>query len=203
MKKFGSVVLGLGFLLLLLAGCTNTMETPTSKVEEFLGKYQRLDDDVTSQLDGVLADDKSMSDEQKEEYRAILEKQYQNLSYKIENEEIDGDNATVDVEIEVLDYATTIQKAKEYYDQHKDEIEKEADKEQSDNDNVVEDATEGVEEAVEESAAYIDYKLKELKSVSDTTTYTLTFYLTKEDGEWKIDDLSDLDLQKIHGLYEG
>ena len=109
MKKFGSVVLGLGFLLLLLAGCTNTMETPTSKVEEFLGKYQRLDDDVTSQLDGVLADDKSMSDEQKEEYRAILEKQYQNLSYKIENEEIDGDNATVDVEIEVLDYATTIQ----------------------------------------------------------------------------------------------
>ena len=85
----------------------------------------------------------------------------------------------------------------------KDEIEKEADKEQSDNDNVVEDATEGVEEAVEESAAYIDYKLKELKSVSDTTTYTLTFYLTKEDGEWKIDDLSDLDLQKIHGLYEG
>lgn len=203
MKKFGSVVLGLGFLLLLLAGCTNTMETPTSKVEEFLGKYQRLDDDVTSQLDGVLADDKSMSDEQKEEYRAILEKQYQNLSYKIENEEIDGDNATVDVEIEVLDYATTIQKAKEYYDQHKDEIEKEADKEQSDNDNVVEDATEGVEEAVEESAAYIDYKLKELKSVSDTTTYTLTFYLTKEDGEWKIDDSSDLDLQKIHGLYEG
>ncbi len=203
MKKFGSVVLGLGFLLLLLAGCTNTMDTPTSKVEEFLGKYQRLDDDVTSQLDGVLADDKSMSDEQKEEYRAILEKQYQNLSYKIENEEIDGDNATVDVEIEVLDYATTIQKAKEYYDQHKDEIEKEADKEQSDNDNVVEDATEGVEEAVEESAAYIDYKLKELKSVSDTTTYTLTFYLTKEDGEWKIDDLSDLDLQKIHGLYEG
>lgn len=203
MKKFGSVVLGLGFLLLLLAGCTNTMETPTSKVEEFLGKYQRLDDDVTSQLDGVLADDKSMSDEQKEEYRAILEKQYQNLSYKIENEEIDGDNATVDVEIEVLDYATTIQKAKEYYDQHKDEIEKEADKEQSDNDNVVEDATEGVEEAVEESAAYIDYKLKELQSVADTTTYTITFYLMKEDGEWKLQDISDLDLQKIHGLYEG
>ena len=54
-----------------------------------------------------------------------------------------------------------------------------------------------------ESAAYIDYKLKELESVSDTTTYTITFHLTKEDGEWQIQDLSDLDLEKIHGLYEG
>ena len=203
MKKFASVVLFFGVLLLLLSGCSNAMDTPTSKVEEFLGKYQRMDDDVVSQLDQVLKDDDSMNDDQKEEYRSILEKQYQNLSYKIENEEINGDNATVDVEIEVLDYATTIAKAKEYYEEHKDEIEKENQEEQSDNDNVVEDATEGVEEAVEESAAYIDYKLKELKSVSDTTTYNITFYLTKEDGEWKLQDLSDLDLRKIHGLYEG
>ena len=203
MKKFGTIVLGVGFFMLLVAGCTNTMETPTTKVEEYLGKYQRLDDDVSTQLDQVLDDDNTMSDDQKDQYRALMEKQYQNLSYKIENEEINGDSATVDVEIEVLDYATTIADAKEYYQEHKDEIEKENDQEQSDNDNVVEDAVEGTEEAIEKSAAFIDYKLKELESVSDTTTYTITFHLTKEDGEWQIQNLSDLDLEKIHGLYEG
>lgn len=203
MKKFGTIVLGVGFFMLLVAGCTNTMETPTTKVEEYLGKYQRLDDDVSTQLDQVLDDDNTMSDDQKDQYRSLMEKQYQNLSYKIENEEINRDSATVDVEIEVLDYATTIADAKEYYQEHKDEIEKENDQEQSDNDNVVEDAVEGTEEAIEKSAAFIDYKLKELESVSDTTTYTITFHLTKEDGEWQIQNLSDLDLEKIHGLYEG
>lgn len=203
MKRFGKVVLGFGFLLLLVAGCSNTMNTPTSKVEEFLGKYQSMDSDVATQLDQVISDDDTMNDDQKEKYRALMEKQYQNLSYKINNEEIDGDNATVDVEIEVLDYATTINKAKEYYDEHKDEIEEEYNQKQSDNDNVVEDATEGVEEAVEESSSYIDYKIKELEAVTDTTTYTITFYLTKEDGDWELQDISDLDLQKIHGLYEG
>ena len=202
MKKFGTIVLGVGFFMLLVAGCTNTMETPTTKVEEYLGKYQRLDDEVSTQLDQVLDDDNTMSDDQKDQYRALMEKQYQNLSYKIESEEINGDSATVDVEIEVLDYATTIADAKEYYQEHKDEIEKENDQEQSDNDNVVEDAVEGTEDAIEKSAAFIDYKLKELESVSDTTTYTITFYLTKEDGEWQIQNLSDLDLEKIHGLYE-
>ena len=203
MKKFGTIVLGVGFFMLLVAGCTNTMETPTTKVEEYLGKYQRLDDEVSTQLDQVLDDDNTMSDDQKDQYRALMEKQYQNLSYKIESEEINGDSATVDVEIEVLDYATTIADAKEYYQEHKDEIEKENDQEQSDNDNVVEDAVEGTEDAIEKSAAFIDYKLKELESVSDTTTYTITFHLTKEDGEWQIQNLSDLDLEKIHGLYEG
>ena len=203
MKKFGTIVLGVGFFMLLVAGCTNTMETPTTKVEEYLGKYQRLDDDVSTQLDQVLDDDNTMSDDQKDQYRALMEKQYQNLSYKIENEEINGDSATVDVEIEVLDYATTIADAKEYYQEHKDEIEKENDQEQSDNDNVVEDAVEGTEEAIEKSAAFIDYKLKELESVSDTTTYTITFHLTKEYGEWQLQNLYDLDLEKIHGLYEG
>lgn len=202
MKKIGKIVLGFLFLLILV-GCNNSMNTPTSKVEEFLGKYQSMDSDVTTQLEQVLSDDTTMSDEQKEDYKALMEKQYQNLSYKIENEDIEGDSATVDVEIEVLDYATSIAKSKEYYEEHKDEIEKENDKEQSDNDNVLEDAAEGVEEVTEESAAYIDYKFKELQSVADTTTYTITFYLTKEDGEWKLQDISDLDLQKIHGLYEG
>lgn len=187
MKKVMKIFLVVIFSLFIV-GCGNTMSTPTNKVEEFLGKYQNMDDDVTIQLDEVL-DSEDMSNEQKEKYRSILEKQYQNLSYKIKNEEINGDNATVDVEIKVLDYATTINDAKKYYEEHKD--------------NVVEDAVQGVEEALEKSAAYIDYKLKELENVTDTISYDITFYLSKENGKWKIQDLSDVDLKKIHGLYEG
>ena len=203
MKKYGKIVLGFLFLLVVVAGCSNTMNTPTSKVEEFFSKYQNMDDDVATQLDQVLKDDTTMSDEQKEKYRALMEKQNQNLSYKIEDETINGDNATVDVEIKVLDYATTINNAKKYYEEHKDEIENENKENKEDNTNVVEDAIDDAGTAIKESSAYIDYKLKELESVSDTTTYTITFYLTKEDGKWQLQDISDLDLQKIHGLYEG
>lgn len=203
MNKFGKVIVCIGFLLIFLAGCSTSMNTPTSKVEEFLGKYQKMDDDVSVQLDEVLSKDDTMTAEQKDKYRSILEKQYQNLSYKIENEEINGEEATVDVEIEVLDYVTTIRDAKKYYEEHKEEIESSNEKEQSDNDNLLEDAVEGSEEAIENSAAYIDYKLKELQNVSDTTTYNITFYLTKKNGEWQLQNITDLDLQKIHGLYEG
>lgn len=203
MKNIGKVVLGFGFILLFLAGCGNMANTPTQKVEEFLGKYQTMDEDVTTQLKQVLSDDKTMNDEQKDKYRALMEKQYQNLSYKIENEDINGDRATVDVEVEVLDYATTINKSKKYYEEHKDEIEKENQEDKKDNNNMVEDAVDDAETAVKESSAYINYKLKELESVNDTTTYTITFYLNKENGDWKLQDISDSDRQKLHGLYEG
>ena len=202
MKNIGKVVLGFGFILLFLAGCGNMANTPTQK-EEFLGKYQTMDEDVTTQLKQVLSDDKTMNDEQKDKYRALMEKQYQNLSYKIENEDINGDRATVDVEVEVLDYATTINKSKKYYEEHKDEIEKENQEDKKDNNNMVEDAVDDAETAVKESSAYINYKLKELESVNDTTTYTITFYLNKENGDWKLQDISDSDRQKLHGLYEG
>lgn len=202
MKKFTKGFLAFGFLLLILTGCGNAQNTPTKKVEEFLGKYQNMDSEVTTQLDQVISQDTTMSDEQKKNYRSLMEKQYQNLSYKIENEDIQGDNATVDVEIEVLDYATKVAETKKYYEEHKDEIESKAKEEKKDNTNKVEDAIDDVKDAVKESAAYIDYKLKELKSVTDTTKHTITFYLTKDGDDWKLQDISDVDRQKIHGLYE-
>ena len=202
MKKIGKIVLGFLFLLILV-GCNNSMNTPTSKVEEFLGKYQSMDSDVTTQLEQVLSDDTTMSDEQKEDYKALMEKQYQNLSYKIENEDIEGNSATVDVEIEVLDYATTASKAQEYYNEHKEEIEEKYNDKKEDNDNSLENAGDDVLQAVEESVAYINYKLEELETANDTVTYDMTFYLTKEDGEWILQDISDLDRKKLHGLYEG
>lgn len=211
-KVLVAIILG----LFLFVGCDNTKNTPTSKVEQYLGKYQKLDKDVLADLDNVLDKDENMSDEQKKEYRTLLEKQYQNLSYKIKKEEVKGNTATVDVEIEVLDYQTSINKSKEYYAEHQDEFkndskDKKDDKEESkenDNNNVKEEVTDKAEEAkddiadtLDNIASFIDYKIQELKNVDTTIKYDLTFNLTKEDGVWVIDDLSDDDRQKLHGLY--
>lgn len=184
MKK---ILLGLSLTLLLIVGCTNTMNTPTKKVEELLGKYQNMDSAVLAQLDNVISEDTTMSDEQKKEYRSLMEKQYQNLSYKIKNESIKGDDASVDVEIEVLDYANSIAETRKYYSEHKDEFKTEEDNDKMDS-----------------NSKYIDYKIKQLKNVTDKKKYEITFNLSKDDdGNWKLEDISDIDRQKIHGLYEG
>ena len=202
----------IAFLLgiIILTGCNNTMNTPTSKVEDFLGKYQKLDKKVLTELEETLKKDDSMNEEQRKEYQILLEKQYQNLSYKIKNEEIEGDTATVDVEVEVLDYQTSINKSKEYYAEHKDEFKDGDKKDEEDNSNEtvkekVEEAADDVKEKkkdkIDNIASFIDYKIKELKTVNEKIKYDLTFNLTKENGEWVIDDLNDEDRQKLHGLY--
>lgn len=205
MKKLFIVLL---LSLFIVTGCGNSM-TPTGAVEDFLGKYQSMDSDVLAQLDKVVNDDTTMSDEQKKEYKSLMEKQYQYLSYKVTDEEIVGDTATVDVEIEVFDYASSIRKSDEYYEKNKDMFEE-----------AYEDDNESKEDMVDNNAShegnvntddgnivtqtkkYIDYKIEQMKTVTDKIKYTITFNLSKEDNEWVVDDISDIDRQKIHGLFD-
>lgn len=201
MKKLLVICMG----LLLLVGCTDTTNTPSKKVEDFLGKYQKQDDDVLTQLELTLDSDTSMDKDQKKEYKSLLQKQYQNLSYKITDEKIEDDKATVEVEVEVFDYKTSIDKSKAYFEEHKDELmkddkndNKDDDKDTNTNDN---NDSNDITNAIDNVKAYIDYKINELKNVEDKTTYDITFNLTKKDGEWVVDDLSDADRQKLHGLY--
>ena len=91
-----------------------------------------------------------LTKKQKEKYKTLLKKQYQNLSYKIKNEEINNEKAVVDVEIEVLNYNYSILNSKKYYENHKEEI-----------DN------------------YNEYMLSELEKVSNKIKYSMTFNLTE------------------------
>ena len=214
MKKIFLVLL---LSLFIFTGCGNKMNTPTARVEEFLGKYQKMDNEVLDQLKSIIDEDSSMSDEQKKEYQSLLEKQYQNLSYKIKDEKIEDDTATVDVEIEVYDYATSIRNSREYFREHRDEFEntKETIDEENPLDNDGNNTTDKDENNADSDSTndengslidtlseFIDYKIKELKNVTTKVKYDITFNLTKEDDKWVIDDLSDIDRQKIHGLYE-
>lgn len=196
MKK--RLIILLSIFGLLVSGCGNS-NTPTSKVEEFLGKYQTMDSDVLTQLDNIISNDTSMNDTQKKDYQALMEKQYQNLSYKIKDEKIEGDQATVLVEVEVFDYANSILESREYYNEHRDEFESD----DSFNDDKKDESGEVVGGEIDNLASFIEYKIKQLKDVTDKAKYEITFHLTKEDGEWVVEDISDEDRQKLHGLYEG
>ncbi|MBQ6495473.1 MAG: hypothetical protein IJI49_05680 [Bacilli bacterium] len=85
-------------LLLLLIGCSLS-NTPTSKIEELLNKYQSLNKEI--EIDTNIINNNR---EYENEIKEIIKKQYKNMSYEIKDEEIDGKTATVVVEIEVYNY---------------------------------------------------------------------------------------------------
>lgn len=97
----------MAFGILSLTGCSDLINTPTRKTEELFGKYQTLDKDITGQID-TLINQSTLTTDQKDRYRQVLEKQYKNLVYDVKEEKIDGDTAIVTVEIEVLDYRNAV-----------------------------------------------------------------------------------------------
>ena len=150
-------------VFLFLVGCTVTSATPISAVEDMLKKYQSKDDIVMEQLDLVIDSEDMFNDEVKSEYKKAIVRQYTDLTYDIKDDEINGDNAVVTVEIEVYDYSLV--------------------------DVIVDDG---------------EYSLNQVKAMQDTKErikYTLEISVTKNGDEWKVNNLTDIDRKKIHGLY--
>ena len=173
----------LGFLLVFTTACDNVGNTPTKKVEELMGKYQSVDEDVLDDLNNVIGSEANLTNEQQERYRKLMEKQYKNLTYEIKEEKVDGDNATVEVEIEVIDLAKINAEAEEYLTNNADEF----------NDDTGSYSQE----------KFTNYKLDKMEDAKDKVTYTLQLTLTKDDGEWELDNLTETERQKIHGIYNG
>ena len=153
----------------MLVGCTMG-NSPTSRVEDLFTKYQKLDEDISMGIDNVV-NQQDLTKDHKERYRKLLERQYKNLSYEIKDELIDGDNATVLVEIEVVDYKKAISDltfdsdnyTKESYDEEKlGRLEKTQDK--------------------------VKYTL-EVRVRKDN------------DGNWKVEALTLEQIKKIQGMY--
>lgn len=173
--------------IILVTGCTNNLNTPTKAVESYLNKYQNLDGEVTAQLDNVISSDVTMSDDQKKAYRDLMINQYKNMSYKVVDENITSNEAEVEVELDLLDYASNISESRNYYKKHLDEFE---------------DTTDSSIDKVDNISSFIEYKIKNMKNVTNRRKENITFYLSKIDNEWVVDDLSDNDMEKLHGLYE-
>lgn len=196
--------------IVLLSGCSMD-NTPTKKVENFLDSYKNQDETVLTQLKDMVDSDALMDENQKSTYTDIMKKQYEDMTYEIKDEVIDGDTATVTAEIEVYDYYKINQDAQTYYDNNPNEFN------DTTNDNgvvgdVVEgakDVVEGAKDAAEDAvdavtgdSKFVEYRLGKLKDAKDRVKYTIDFTLTKVDDVWTLNDIDDTTRQKIHGLYE-
>lgn len=167
-------------LLLLVVGCGCMKKTAKGAVQDYLNQYKNLSANVISDMDDVI-DNENLTDTQKEKYREILKKQYQDLKYDIVSEKYDGDNATVDVKIKVYDLYKVQKDANDYLTTSGDEFK---------------------ENGVFSNDLFMDYKLDKMKKTMDTIEYNITFNVTKDDkGNYKVSDLSNTDLEKIHGVY--
>ena len=199
-----------------LSGCSFN-NTPTKKVENFLDNYKNQDETVLTQLKDMIDTDSLMDDNQKSTYSDIMKKQYKDMTYKIKDEVIDGDTATVTAEIEVYDYYKINKDAENYYNSNPDEFKSVTGNGVVDDaKNAASDVIEGAKDAasdviegakdattdVTSDSKYVEYRLGKLKDAKDRVTYTIDFKLKKVNDVWTLNDIDDVTRQKIHGLYE-
>ena len=111
--------------LFLVTGCSyeeTMLNTPTKKVEMFFANYQTLNEDVMDDLDTVVDEDERFNTKQRESYRELMKKHYQAIQYDAKDEKINGDEADVRVEIEVIDYSKILKDTDRYLQEHRDEF---------------------------------------------------------------------------------
>ena len=181
MKRFLTILT----FVLILTGCTigeDMSNTPTKKVEEYLNNYQTLDSNVLAELDAIVNNEEMFDEDQKVTYRDILKKHYQDLTYVIKEETVNGDKATVEAEIEVTDYTKALQEAESYRTTNESEF-------LNENDEF-------------DETRFNTYKLDLIKDSDERVKYTIYFSLTKENDEWILDGLTESEEEKILGIYE-
>ena len=167
MKKFFTFLT----VSLILTGCSigeDMSNTPTKRVEEYLNNYQTLDSNVLAKLDAIVNNEEVFDEDQKITYRDILKKHYQDLTYTIKEETVNGDKATVETEIEVTDYTKALKEAESYRTTNESEF-------LDDNEEFNE-------------TKFNSYRLELIKDSKERVKYTIYFSLTKENDEWVKDE---------------
>lgn len=178
MKKYILLIIS---SIIILTGCSLMQEQPKNAVDKFFKNYKNNSKEVISQLDEYL-DEQDLEDDVKKDYKELYLRQYSNLKYKIKDETINGDDATVEVQITVFDYFKTDKNASDYFTANKADF--------VDDDGDV------------DFSKYFVYKINKMLETNDTVDYTITLKLKKEDNNWKIDPLTNDELMKLHGTYE-
>jgi uncharacterized protein YcfL len=167
------------FLLFAVSGC-GADNTPKAEVQKLLSNYNNLSSDLLIQLDSVM-ESENLTDSQINKYKEVLKRQYKDLKYKINDEIISQDNAIVSTEIEVYNLIKTIDDSEDYVKENKEEF--------------------YIEEELNNDKFW-NYKLDKMLKANERIKYTVDFSLTKIDNKWQLDELLEIDRQKIHGLYK-
>lgn len=177
MKKIITILMSCIFLF----GCSCADDNAKMAVMDYLNQYKNLSDEVLNDLDST-TNEQDFTDKQKETYKDIMKKQYQDLKYEITDEKYNGDTAVITAKITVYDLYKAEENAKKYLQDNPDKF----------NDDS------GAYSIVK----YIEYKLEQMLKNTDTTTYTIDFLVTKENDTWTVEQPSQSDLEKIHGIYK-
>ena len=174
MKK----ILGIILVLLLVTGCGKN--TARDAVEKYLKKYKALDSEVLVDMEGVI-DKENLNSSNQDKYRDVLKKQYQDLSYEILEEEYDDEVSYVTVKISVYDLYQAQEDASVYLENNRDEF----------ND----------ENGDYSEEKFLEYKLDQMKDTTDKVEYTIIFTVIKENDKYVVEQPTENDLMKIHGIY--
>lgn len=174
MKKIVVIFL----FLISFTGCSLT-NTPSGKVEAFLDSYNTLTEEVKQDLETKVSVE-NLNGDNKKIYKEILTKQYEDLKYTIKDESIDGDKATVRVNINVYDLYRISKETEEYMKENPNEF--------YEGNNFSQDQ-------------FNSYKLENMKNYTERVDYEVDFELNKVDGMWVLKEPNRDILEKIHGLY--
>ena len=167
-------------IIFMIIGCSDSLNTPSNKVINFLNKYINLDDEILIELDYQI-ESNNYNYLEKNMYRDNMRRQYKSLKYKIKEEKIYDDTAIVNVEIEVYNYAKAIENSSIYFLKNQDVF--------INDQNIV------------DTSKYIDHKLNEISKMNERITYDIEFNLYKKNKIWNLDKIDNSILLKINGLY--
>ena len=174
MKKILIVVMS----IILLTACASS-NTPKAKVESYLGRYISMNEDVVLDMETTIASE-NLSEENRKVYKEVLTRQYEDLKYTVKDESIDGDKATVTVQITVYDLYKSEQASLSHLNMNPEDF---------------------MTNDIVDNEKYTKYKLEEMKKTTETVDFELEFYLTKENGTWLVEEPDRITLEKIHGFY--
>ena len=165
--------------MLFVSGCG--MEKSARDVAiEYLELYRTKDKVVMDEL-GEFIENENLNDTQKEKYKEILEREYGTLMYKVVDEQYEGNVAFITMEITVIDLYKSQEESAKYFNENPTKF----------ND----------EDGEYDRDLYTDYKLDMMSKETDTITYTIDIKVEKDGDDWKVVQLSNESLEKIHGIY--
>ena len=141
---------------------------------EYLELYRNKDKVVLDELHEYV-NEEDLTEDQKEKYYDVLKKEYSTLMYEVEHEQYDGNVAYITFKITVIDLYKAQKEAAEYFNEHQDEF--------------------------YDKKKYTNYKLDKMMEEMDTISYTIDIKVEKEGDDWKVVQLSNENLEKIHGIY--
>lgn len=162
-----------------VTGCKN--ESAKDIVTSYLDEYKTLSPNIQKEIKNAVDNNDEFNSSNKKIYKDILKRQYKDLSYKIISEEYNDDLALIKVNIKVYDLNKAEEESLDYLSANLSEF---------------------YDGEIFNKEKYTTYKLSLMSKSKSKISYDILFALKKEKGTWVLNEPTESDLEKIHGLYK-